>query len=187
MPRATRERDPVATRRRLLDATRQLLTEHGYSAVSEPRVCEIAALTRGGLRHHFPTGKYGLVAALAGELFDALPDAGAMKERDRALQLLRFLADAPEGNPLVLLLEIWFASRTDPRLQDAIQPTFTDSVAGVFASSPGVPIPVSVLPFRFMLYGAILDVFSGHYERADLRHAVTIAQTLQLKDTRPGG
>jgi len=172
MIQAPRERDSDATRRRLIDATSQLISQHGYNAVSEPRVCEIAGLTRGGLRHHFPKGKYGMVAALARELFAALPKPTSGRVKERALQLLEFLSDAPEGNPLVLLLEIWFASRTDEQLAEAIQPSFSANLAGMFSSSPAEAIAASAMPYRFMLYGAILEAYSGNYDPAKLKLAV---------------
>ena len=173
-----RERDSEATRRRLIDATAQLISEHGYTAVSEPRVCEIAGLTRGALRHHFRTGKYGMVAALAGELFAALPKPNSNRAKDRAVQLLEFLSEAPEGNPLVMLLEIWFASRTDKKLADAIQPNFSANVAGLFSATSAGALSASVMPYRFMLHGAILEVYSGNYDPAKLKLAVRKAAAL---------
>lgn len=178
MNQVSRDRDSVATRRRLIDATAQLISAHGYTAVSEPRVCEIAELTRGGLRHHFPTGKYDLVAALAGELFAALPEPTSSHAKDRALQLLKFLSEAPEGNPLVLLLEIWFASRTDSKLAEAIQPAFSANLDGLFSVSSPVALPASVMPYRFMLHGAILEVYGGNCDPAKLKQAVRKACSL---------
>ena len=172
MTQALRDRDSAATRRRLIEATARLLADHGYAAVSEPRVCEVAGLTRGGLRHHFPNGRYGLVAALAGELFEALPPPLSNRGKERALQLLEFLSEAPENNPLVLLLEIWFASRADPKLGEAIQPAFSANLAAMFSVSSSEAIPATVMPYRFMLHGAILEVYSGNCDSVRLRAAI---------------
>lgn len=170
------ERAPIQNRQNLIDATLEIVSQQGCNAVSEPRVCEIARLTRGGLRHHFPTGRYGLLAALAEGLFDTLPVSPAKTGKDRALQLLDFLAERPEENPLVILMEIWFASRTDLKLREAIQSLFSTHMSDIFAAGHNSEEATAVMPYRFMLQGAILYVYGGDYEKAQLKRVARLAR-----------
>lgn len=49
----TRERDPAATRQRLIDATVRLMLQQGFSATSVDQICTEAGMTKGGFFHHF--------------------------------------------------------------------------------------------------------------------------------------
>jgi len=48
-------RDPEATKKRLLDAAMRLMSTKGYAATSVDDVCRAAGVTKGGLFHHFAT------------------------------------------------------------------------------------------------------------------------------------
>ncbi len=48
-----RERDPAATRQRLIDATVRLMLQQGFSATSVDQICKEAGMTKGGFFHHF--------------------------------------------------------------------------------------------------------------------------------------
>lgn len=166
-------KDPVNTRRRLLEATETLLASHGYFGVSEPRVCELSGVTRGGLRHHFPTGKYGLVTALAENLIQSLPEKGNNQGKLRVAQLLEFLGNNPINNPLTRLLDLWLASRMDQELHEAIQPAVSAYFRGLFCVESSNDIPSELLPFSFMLHGAMLYVYGRYHDPAKLQAAIS--------------
>jgi len=52
-----------ATRKRIVQAARELVTEHGYAAVSTSEIQRRAGVSRGGLYHHF-TSRQDLMAAV---------------------------------------------------------------------------------------------------------------------------
>ncbi|MDI1310730.1 TetR/AcrR family transcriptional regulator [Prosthecobacter sp.] len=52
-PSSKRERDPAATRQRLIDATVRLMVQQGFSATSVDQICQTAGMTKGGFFHHF--------------------------------------------------------------------------------------------------------------------------------------
>ncbi len=51
--RTKRERDPAATRQRLIDATVRLMVQQGFSGTSVDQICRDAGMTKGGFFHHF--------------------------------------------------------------------------------------------------------------------------------------
>jgi TetR/AcrR family transcriptional repressor of nem operon len=48
-----RERDPAATRQRLIDATVRLMLKQGFAATSVDMICTEAGMTKGSFFHHF--------------------------------------------------------------------------------------------------------------------------------------
>ncbi len=48
-----RERDPAATRQRLIDATVRLMLQQGFSGTSVDQICKEAGMTKGSFFHHF--------------------------------------------------------------------------------------------------------------------------------------
>lgn len=169
MEKTGHEKDAVRTRKRLIDAAEELMREHGYRAISEPKVCECSQLTRGGLRHHFPRGRYDLIAALAESLFSKLPlIAEGATVKQRVVRLIKFLAEEPDGNPATLLLEIWIASRTDKRLNAVLDPIFTLHHNYLFDVLPDNEMTPDDLPYRFLFHGAILYLYSGRYNRNNM-------------------
>jgi AcrR family transcriptional regulator len=62
-------RDREATRARIVASARELFAERGYARVSTSQVLERAAVSRGGLYHHFD-GKLALFRAVWEELED---------------------------------------------------------------------------------------------------------------------
>lgn len=170
MPQLSHDRDAITTRQRFLDAAEKLLSEQGYRCVSEPKICEIAGLSRGGLRHHFPNGCYDLIGALTKALFDKLPPFPVDESvKRRVLQLLKFLTDSPESNPAVLLMEIWIASRTDEKLEKAVAPSFELHQRYLLNIPPGKKMTPEDLSYRFMLHGALLYFYSGHYDQKNIK------------------
>jgi TetR/AcrR family transcriptional repressor of nem operon len=48
-----RERDPAATRQRLIDATVRLMLQQGFAGTSVEQICQEAGMTKGSFFHHF--------------------------------------------------------------------------------------------------------------------------------------
>ena len=48
-----RERDPAATRQRLIDATVRLMLKQGFAGTSVDMICKEAGMTKGSFFHHF--------------------------------------------------------------------------------------------------------------------------------------
>lgn len=59
-----RERDPAATRQRLIDATVRLMLQQGFSATSVDQICQDAGMTKGGFFHHFENKEALGIAAI---------------------------------------------------------------------------------------------------------------------------
>jgi AcrR family transcriptional regulator len=73
-----------ATRERIIQAARELVVEHGYAGVSTAEVLDRAAVSRGGLYHHFAS-KDQLMAAV----LEAV-------ERDVIVRLAAAVAEQPD-------------------------------------------------------------------------------------------
>jgi AcrR family transcriptional regulator len=76
--------DAAATRARIVQAARELITEHGYAGVSTAMLQTRAGLSRGGLYHHF-SGRQELLEAV-----------GEAMEDDFVARLALAVADAPD-------------------------------------------------------------------------------------------
>lgn len=81
--RAALEDQGEDTRRRIVQAARELVTEHGYEAVSTGEIQRRAGVSRGGLYHHFASRRELMAAVieaievdLAPRLAAAVADAG---------------------------------------------------------------------------------------------------------------
>lgn len=85
-----------ATRERIVQATRELVTERGYDAVSTTEVLARAGVSRGGLYHHFD-GRQELMAAV----LEAV-------ERDLILRLAAVVADAPDPLSAICSGSQWY-------------------------------------------------------------------------------
>ena len=73
-----RERDPAATRQRLIDATVRLMLRQGFAATSVDRICGEAGLTKGSFFHHFESKE---AVGKAAKAFDALKVLEANKAK----------------------------------------------------------------------------------------------------------
>lgn len=115
------------TRERLLAASVECLTAHGYAGMSTTLVQETAGVSRGAQLHHFPT-KAELIAATMDHMVVRLgeqirADAASLPagpERVRAVvtMLARYYA-----SPLAIAAtELWMAARTDPELARLVLP-----------------------------------------------------------------
>lgn len=123
-PRQERSR---ATQARLLEATVDVLVEHGWSGTTTTVIAERAGVSRGAQLHHYPT-KAALVMAAVEHLAErraaeirteatGLPDGA--RRLDRVVDML---AAAFTGPLFAAALEVWVAARTDPELRQALVP-----------------------------------------------------------------
>ena len=96
--RRTQAERTEETRRRILDASVDLLASKGYAAFRTADVAEVAGVSRGAQTHHFPS-KDDLVIAVVEHVFQRASELGRkrahrMKSTDEAIKAL--LADSQE-------------------------------------------------------------------------------------------
>lgn len=96
--RRTQAERRAATRGALLDATIDVLVDHGYAGLTTTAVCERAGVTRGAQAHYFAT-KAELVVQALSHLTDQLVAELVSKPLN--------VADGPAGQYEVLLNRLW--------------------------------------------------------------------------------
>ena len=126
-PRRTQAERRAATRRKLLDATIEALTDLGYAGTTTTEVCQRAGVSQGALFKHFPA-KSDLVANAAEHLFSALIDDYAKRfprlarQTDRVAAAVELLWEIFEQPRLHAAFELYLAARTDRELAAAMRP-----------------------------------------------------------------
>jgi TetR/AcrR family transcriptional regulator, transcriptional repressor for nem operon len=99
-----RGKDSNATRRRLLDAARDVVRAKGYSATSVDDICTAAGVTKGSFFHYFASKEQmGIAAieqfgAMAAALFASAPYRKLPDPRDRLLGYVDFRASLLHGD-----------------------------------------------------------------------------------------
>lgn len=166
----------ASTRQALIDATTTLLIEQGYAAFGEARVCEIAGISRGSLRHQFPEGRYDLLPATVANLLDTearkLAMLGPLAPRVRLHLMLHTLVHRRQRHTSLAILEVWMASRGDRRLADAVGPLLAQVPVQLFGYDPAVSPDPELLALRLFLHGATLHSFSADYDPDTLAESV---------------
>lgn len=125
--RRTQQERRDETQRKLLDATLQCLVERGHARTTTTEIVRAAGVSQGALFTHYPT-KAALLAAAVEHLFAdlvsgyqqgfaALPRGDATAEV--AFELLWGLFTGPR---LAVAFELYVVARTDPALQQSLQP-----------------------------------------------------------------
>jgi AcrR family transcriptional regulator len=146
--RRTQAERRAATRGALLDATIDVLVDHGYAGLTTAAVCERAGVTRGAQAHYFATkaelvvaGLQHLTERLAADLVAAPLDA-ADAAADQYRVLLERLWAIFSGPVSLAQLELWTAARTDTdlrrhlvRFDKAVMSTLSEAAHGV---APGL-------------------------------------------------
>jgi len=116
-----------ATQARLLEATVDVLVEHGWSGTTTTVIAERAGVSRGAQLHHYPT-KAALVMAAVQHLSERRATeiraeaAGLPAGARRLDRVVDMLAAAFTGPLFAAALEVWVAARTDPELRRALIP-----------------------------------------------------------------
>ncbi|MBY8824141.1 TetR/AcrR family transcriptional regulator [Sphingomonas colocasiae] len=157
-PQQARSRE---TRRKLLSAAIESVSELGYAGATMDQVVERAGVSRGAQMHHFPTKSLLMQAAFT-EMLDAMiEDLAAQTERIRKRQqkpsaVFRHLWKTYFSNRLfAVTIELIVASRTDGELRNVLSPVTErfhrqiDDCFGVIqsddtASAPNVGIVVNL-------------------------------------------
>lgn len=141
-------------RLRLIGATIEALDAHGFAATSISVVQQRAGVSRGALMHHFGSRNELMVATAEHLLAAALrPMQETAAPRGNVGMLVRHywqrIVNTSEGRAFV---EILLACRTDPELQAALGPMFSDWDAEItraaermFAAQSGDPDDVALL------------------------------------------
>ncbi|MDO9457334.1 TetR/AcrR family transcriptional regulator, partial [Nocardioides sp.] len=124
--RRTQAERRATTRGALLDATIDVLVDHGYSGLTTSMVCERAGVTRGAQAHYFAT-KADLVVQALSHLTDRLvaelvaqPLGVADGPERQYAALLDRLWEIYSGPVSQALLELFVAARTDPELHRSL-------------------------------------------------------------------
>lgn len=124
--RRTQAERTAETREALIGATVGLLQRVGYSGTTTERVAEEAGVSRGALRHHFPT-RAQLMADVVSAVYEqehaTYQEMAATKGRGKRVSdwpsMLWEVLSRPSG---VAVLEIIQASRSDAELAELVAP-----------------------------------------------------------------
>lgn len=127
--RRTNPERSAQTRNQILDAAVACLHQHGYGAVTNHRLADMADVSRGAVLHHFPTRQDLLVAVIAHAYArqrayteTRLVDIPPGLERVYALIDIAWERQRlPEG---LTLIEIRMGARSDPEIAAAVRPHF---------------------------------------------------------------
>ncbi|MEE4482823.1 TetR/AcrR family transcriptional regulator [Serratia ficaria] len=169
-------RNADETKKKLLLAARNVLAEEGYIAFSENKICDLAGVTRGALRHHFPAGRYDLIKELTWSFLQQIPASATQDGKARIMELIAFMHQQPEQNPLVLIMEIWLASFADERLAASVKEAFDQRYRIFFNVDSLDELPDDLIPYRFMFWGAILSM---HHQGKDNRSLPKVLDFLE--------
>lgn len=143
-----RERDPAATRQRLIDATVRLMLQQGFSATSVDQICKEAGMTKGGFFHHFENKEALGIAAIEwwGRMGTALYAAAWKDTTLDPLEQLHRMFDIMAGftcrddNPVVCMVGMMSQemSATTPAFQAACEKElnlWTENVAKLLTAA----------------------------------------------------
>lgn len=198
-PPAQRNRVPnpersAATRKKLLDATIELLHEVGYFQTSTVAVTERAGVSRGAMLHHFPS-KADLMMAASHHIVELRKDLHADRlgrlqtDRERFLHLIDVLWEAFQTPSGIARIEIMLGARSDPEigprfreLNDALEERHKERI-WTRAQSLGIKdrkkIRAFVQLYAAALRGLAIDSLSPG-SRADIKGAITLLKQFQL-------
>jgi AcrR family transcriptional regulator len=175
------------TRARLLDAVVETLAECGYAATTTSEVARRSGLTRGAQLHHFGTKEQMMLATVE-----------HMTARTSAAQIAAALANLPEGSDRVrsvlaimsqlflgelpaAYVELWVASRTNPKLAAALRATDAvarDSVRALFGEDvlqrAGEDFDALFDVTLYALRGMALDAHLAEKEENEARTALVV-------------
>ncbi|MCK6964527.1 TetR/AcrR family transcriptional regulator [Enterobacter bugandensis] len=171
-------RNADETRSKLILATKDIIANEGYIGFSENKICELAGVTRGALRYHFPSGRYDLLNELIQLLFQQIPASDTQDCKSRILELIQFMQQNPVHNPLVLIMEIWHATFADKQLRESVEEVLSQRFRFFFNVDTLDELPEEIMPYRFMFWGAILSL---QYHKNDKHGLNTIIEFMRSK------
>ena len=122
MARRTQAERSATTREALVQATLELLVEHGWAGVTSVAVCARAGLTRGAFIHHFD-GLPQLFAAALEHRYAALAEHAQSRLAPSSItDLVTFSWESVTTIDFKVVIEAWLAAANDPVLGEAIGP-----------------------------------------------------------------
>jgi len=185
------------TQRRLLDATVEELTAHGYAGMSTNEVVKRAGVSRGALVHHFPTKAQLAVAALDRWLDDRLVEFeatfAAMQPEERTAEVaIDVLWEMFSGPTYATWLELTVAARTDADMWErltAVNDRFNDGVGTTVRRTFGIdenresegPDAIAMFAFNVLsgtALGQVLAAPPGSPRPAETPPSVAILKSL---------
>ena len=154
LPATKRERNPAATRQRIVDATVRLMLKQGFGSTSVDQICEEAGLTKGSFFHHFESKEaIGKAAVEWWGQMGASFYMAAWKDDDRdplvrVHQMLDIMSSFTErpGNPCVCMVGMMSQelSATHPIMQAACSKElahWNDQVARMLVDAKALHCP----------------------------------------------
>ncbi|MGH9246873.1 MAG: TetR/AcrR family transcriptional regulator [Acidimicrobiales bacterium] len=127
--RRTQEERTTATRTAVLDAAVDSLLEMGYAATTAALVAERAGVSRGAMQYHFRTKSELMAAAvehlsfkIGQDLVRQVSRLPAESDGDRLAAAVDMLWSHFSGPLFPAWLELTVAGRTDPELQEMLDP-----------------------------------------------------------------
>ncbi|MBV8693639.1 MAG: TetR/AcrR family transcriptional regulator [Actinobacteria bacterium] len=185
------------TQRRLLDATVEELSAHGYAGMSTNEVIKRAGVSRGALVHHFPTKAQLAVAALDRWLEDRLVEFeatfAALRPEERTAEVaIDVLWEMFSGPSFAAWLELTVAARTDGDLWTrltVVNDRFNEGVAATVRRTFGIdeatpsdgPDPIVFFAFNVLsgaALGQVLAAPPGSPRPAETPEGVAILKSL---------
>jgi len=160
----------------LIHAAATLLNEQGYAAFGEARVCEMAGISRGALRYHFPAGRYDLLPAMVAFLIDReaarLEALGPMPATVRLHLELHALVQHGRRHTPMAMFEVWMATRGDARLGKAVDPLFATIPERLHGMDPNGPADPELLALHLLVQGVAVQCSVANYDRHQVASAV---------------
>ncbi|MGV0815426.1 helix-turn-helix domain-containing protein [Mycolicibacterium boenickei] len=152
---------------RLLDASIDTIVEVGYARASAAVIARRAKVSDGALFRHFPTmGDF--MAATAHEVARRQLEVFAKRaaeipaERPPLEAVLTILRDITGSDTNAVLHELVVAARTDEKLRAALQKTFDEYVADIYALARTVPVAEQIPEGELVAALAIMiNTFDG--------------------------
>jgi AcrR family transcriptional regulator len=180
----------IATRKKLLDATVEVLVERGYSGATTAAVCRQAEVSRGTLLYHFKTRTDLLLAALEHVLAERIRTF-VMERRDGPSEpaaLIRQMWPQWQGPALTAWLELAVAARTDRELgarMRVVMLEFDDMVRAAFRELLGTTEVPDAAPF--LVFAVLNGLAVGRSYEEEGHEQPVLALLEQLATNLLGG
>ena len=198
-PRRSQQQRREASRRRLLDATAEVLIAQGYAGASVQAIVDRAGLSQGALFRHFEN-RLALMRAVANDIGDRLleryierfralqPDA----DQDWLLLSLELLRDNCRSPLQQAWFELLMAARTDAALHQTLAPVWArnqrETIALAARLLPQAHATLGETRFAEMVdavvslfHGEAVDQMVRHDAAADAARLQWIYQTLKTQ------
>lgn len=151
-----RERDPAATKQRVIDAAVRLMLRQGFAATSVDQICAEAGLTKGSFFHHFESKEAVGKAAvewwgrMGASMYSAAwddPEGDPLERVHRMLDIMSGFTRREDGGPCVCMVGMMSQemAATNPAMREACSVElrfWTDKVAALLAAAKEKHVPV---------------------------------------------